>query len=56
MVRKTSAIGIVGHVAGMNMARNAYRYLVGKPETKELLGRTRVDGNIILVLSWILSK
>jgi hypothetical protein len=30
-----------GHVARMREKRNAYRLLVGKPERKRLLGRTR---------------
>jgi hypothetical protein len=38
----------VGHVARMGAKRNAYRILVGKPEGKTPLGRTRrrwVDNN-----------
>jgi hypothetical protein len=31
----------VGHVAGMEEKRNAYRLLVGKPEGKSPLGRPR---------------
>jgi hypothetical protein len=30
-----------GHVARMGQKRNAYRILVGKPEGKSLLGRSR---------------
>jgi hypothetical protein len=30
-----------GHVARMGEKRNAYRLLVGKPEGKRLLGRSR---------------
>jgi hypothetical protein len=30
-----------GHVAGEDAKRNAYRILVGKPEGKVLLGRSR---------------
>jgi hypothetical protein len=32
--------------------RGAFRVLVGKPERKRALGRTRIDGRIIL--KWIL--
>jgi hypothetical protein len=34
-------IGWAGHVASMGEKINAYRILVGKPEEKEPLGRTR---------------
>jgi hypothetical protein len=30
-----------GNAAGMGKIRNAYRIMVGKPEEKRLLGRTR---------------
>jgi hypothetical protein len=41
-----------GHVARMGEKRNAYRYLVGKPEGKRPLGRPRRRwvGNIRMVL------
>jgi hypothetical protein len=39
------------HVAGMRAKRNAYRILVGKPEGKKPLGRTR---HRWIILKWIL--
>jgi hypothetical protein len=33
-----------GHVARMGKNRNVYMLLVGKPERKRPLGRTRLDG------------
>ena len=35
-----------GHVARMEESRNAYRVLVGKPESKRPLGRHRWEDNI----------
>ena len=35
-------------MARMEQSRNAYRVLVGKPESKGPLGRRDVDGRIIL--------
>ena len=32
---------MAGHVARMELSRNAYRVLVGKPEGKRPLGRSR---------------
>jgi hypothetical protein len=43
-----------GHVALMGEKRNAYRILVGKPEGKRPLGRSRRRWWIIL--KWILEK
>jgi len=39
-----------GHVACMEEKRGAYRVLVGKPEGKRPLEKTRLDGRIILRL------
>ena len=39
------------HVSHMEQFRNAYRVLVGKPESKRRLGRPDVDGRNIL--KWI---
>ena len=41
-----------GHVARIGEGRGVYRVLVGIPEGKRPLGRTGVDGRIIL--RWIL--
>jgi hypothetical protein len=38
----------------MGEVKNAYKILVGKPETKRQLGRPRQDEGIIL--NWILEK
>jgi hypothetical protein len=38
---KSRRMRCVGHVARMVAKRNAYRILVGKPEGKRPLGRTR---------------
>jgi hypothetical protein len=43
-----------GHVARMGEKRNAYRILMGKPQTKQPLGSLGVDGRVIL--KWILEK
>jgi hypothetical protein len=37
-----------GHVARMGEKRNVYRLLIGKPEGKRPLGRSRLGGKIIL--------
>jgi len=46
----------VGHIAHMGERRDVYRVLVGKPEGKRLLGRSRysLDGRIML--RWIFRK
>ena len=44
----------VGHVARMGERRGVYRVLVGKPKGKRPLGRSDVDGRIIL--RWIFRK
>ena len=38
---KSRRLRWAGHVARMELSRNAYRVLVGKPEGKRLLGRPR---------------
>jgi hypothetical protein len=38
---KSRRMRLAGHVARIREKRNAYRLLVGKPEGKSLLGRTR---------------
>jgi hypothetical protein len=38
---KSRRMSLVGHVVRMREKRNAYRILVGKPETKRPLGRPR---------------
>ena len=38
---KSRGLRLAGHVAHMEQSRNAYRVLVGKPEGKRPLGRTR---------------
>ena len=43
-----------GHVARMGERRGVYRVLVEKPEGKEHLGDTGVDGRIII--RWIFRK
>jgi len=43
-----------GHIARMGKRRGAYRVLVGKPEGRDHLGDTGVDGR--LVLRWIFRK
>jgi hypothetical protein len=40
-VIKSRRMGWAGHVARMGEERGAYRFLVGKPEGKRLLGRPR---------------
>jgi hypothetical protein len=46
----------VGHVAGMEERRNAYRVLMGKHEGKRLLGRFRRRGDdnftIVIKIDW----
>ena len=37
-----------GHVARIKEGRGVHRFLVGKPEGKRPLGRSRLDGRIIL--------
>jgi len=43
-----------GYVARMGEGRGAYRVLVGKPEGRRPLGRSRRRGRIIL--GWIFGK
>jgi hypothetical protein len=38
---KSRRMRLAGHVSGMGEKRNAYRILVGNPEGKRPLGRTR---------------
>jgi hypothetical protein len=38
---KSRRMGLAGHVARMGEKRNAYRLLIGKPEGKRPLGRSR---------------
>ena len=38
---KSRRLRRAGHVARMGQSRNAYRVLVGKPESKKLLGKPR---------------
>jgi hypothetical protein len=38
---KSRMMGLVGHVTRMGEKKNAYRILVGKPEGKRPLGRSR---------------
>jgi hypothetical protein len=46
---------MAGHVAHMGDMRNAYKYLVGRPESKrDHLKDLGIDGKIMLV--WILVK
>jgi hypothetical protein len=40
-IMKSRRMRWAGHVARMGKKRNAYRLLVGKPEEKRPLGRTR---------------
>ena len=42
------------HVAHTGNRTGAYWVVVGRPEGKRLLGRSRLDGRIIL--KWILQK
>jgi len=53
-VIKSRRMRWAGHVARMGKRRGVYRILVGKPESKRLLGRQGVDGKIIL--RWIFRK
>ena len=48
---KSRRLRWAGHLAHMEQFKNAYRILVGKPESKRPLGRPDVDGRIIL--KWI---
>ena len=48
---KSRQLRWAGLVIRMELSRNAYRVLVGKPESKRHLGRPDVDGRIIL--KWI---
>ena len=48
---KSRRLRWAGHVTSTVQFRNAYRVLVGKPESKRPLGRPRLDGRIIL--KWI---
>jgi hypothetical protein len=41
-----------GHVTCIDEKKNAYRILVGKPEVKRLLGRSRRK----IILKWILKR
>jgi hypothetical protein len=44
-------------VAYMGVKRNAYRFLVGKPEGKGPFGRPRRGGGVVIVLlKWVLKK
>jgi hypothetical protein len=43
-----SRIRWTGHVARMGEGRGVYRFMVGKPEGKRLLGDPGIDGRIIL--------
>ena len=47
-VNKSRRVGLAGHVARMGERIVVYRVLVGRREGKRPLGRTRVDGSIIL--------
>jgi hypothetical protein len=51
---KSKRMRCAGHVARIWEKRNAYRFLVGKPEGKRPLGRPRLGGWIIL--GWILER
>jgi hypothetical protein len=53
-VIKSRRMRWVGHVARMEEGRGVYRVLVGKPEGKILLGRSRRRYRIIL--RWIFRK
>jgi hypothetical protein len=48
MVIKSSRAKWAGHVERIGDPRNAYRVSVGKPDAKRPLGRSDVDGRIIL--------
>jgi hypothetical protein len=50
-VIKSRRMRCAGHVARMRERRGVYKILVGKPEGKRPLGRSGVDGRIIL--RWI---
>jgi hypothetical protein len=45
---KSGKMRLVGYVKQMEKKRNAYMFLVGKPNGKRTLGRQDVDGWIIL--------
>jgi hypothetical protein len=49
-VIKSSRMRWAVHVARMGENRGVYRVLVGKPEGKRLVGRSNLDGRIILTL------
>jgi len=53
-VIKSREVSWAGNVAHMGERRGIYRVLVGKPEGKRPLGRTEVDGRIIL--KWVFRK
>jgi len=53
-VIKSRRMSWEGHVACMGERRGVYGVLVGKPEGREHLGDTGVDGRIIL--RWIFRK
>jgi len=53
-VIKSRRMSWAGHVARMGERRGVYRVLVEKPEGKEHLGDTGVDGRIII--RWIFRK
>jgi len=44
------------HVARMGARRDAWGVMVGRPERKGPLGRLRLDGNMKVILKWILKK
>jgi hypothetical protein len=47
-VKKSRKLRLVEHVACMEERRGVYRFLVGKPEGKRLLGRTKIKSRIII--------
>jgi hypothetical protein len=51
---KSRRMRLAGHLARMRDKRNAYRFLVGRPEGKRPIRRPRLGGWIIL--GWILAK
>jgi hypothetical protein len=53
-VIKSRGMRLAGHVARMGQGRGIYRVLVGRPEGKRPLERTRRRGRI--TLSWTLGR
>jgi hypothetical protein len=47
-VIKSKGMRWVGYVARVRDRRGAYRVLVGRPEVKRPLGRSGIDGRVIL--------